>query len=105
MLSWLAAGYRGWFVDLESTYIGWNLVNLVCLIVTVGHRPARRAGAIGKAAKKYRRELWQADKQPMVGVLQDFDNEAMWAAMAVLVVICANRRNSGPYRCQPRLDE
>jgi beta-galactosidase len=85
MLTWLAAGYRGfglWAWNHRTA--GWEAGEFA-LLDRNGEMTerARRAGAIGKAAKKWRRELWEADKQPRVGVLQDWENEAMWAAMSV----------------------
>lgn len=85
MLSWLAGGYRGFGLwTWNQRTAGWECgeFGLVDRNRKLTER-ARRAGAIGKAAKKYRRELWESDKQPEVGVLQCFDNEAMWAAMGV----------------------
>lgn len=43
---------------------------------------AIRAGKIAQAADRYRDELWAAHKEPEVGVLVDWDNEATWAAVA-----------------------
>jgi beta-galactosidase len=86
MLSWLAAGYRGFGLwTWNQRTAGWEAgeFGLLDRNRKVTER-ARRAGAIGLAARKFRRELWESDKQPMVGVMQDFDNEAMWAAMGVM---------------------
>jgi beta-galactosidase len=44
---------------------------------------ARKVGAIGKAMRRHRRELWAARKEPLVGLFQDWENDAMWAALAV----------------------
>jgi beta-galactosidase len=43
---------------------------------------AIRAGQIGLAAQKYRDELWQAHKEPVVGVCLDWENDALWAAIS-----------------------
>ncbi len=43
---------------------------------------ARRVGEFGRAMVRYRRELWQARKEPLVGLFQDWENDAMWAALA-----------------------
>jgi len=32
--------------------------------------------------RRLRRELWQARKEPVVGLFQDWENDAMWAALA-----------------------
>ena len=42
-----------------------------------------RAGAIAQAANRWRDELWQAVREPQVGIFTDFDNDAIWAGMAV----------------------
>lgn len=44
---------------------------------------ARRVGEIGRAMQRHRRELWAAHKEPQVGLLQEWENDAMWAALAV----------------------
>ncbi|TVQ27594.1 MAG: hypothetical protein EA382_03330 [Spirochaetaceae bacterium] len=44
---------------------------------------AIRAGSIAKAAHRYRREIWDGHKEPFVGVFQNWDNEAIWAAISV----------------------
>lgn len=85
MLSWLAAGYRGFGLwTWNGRTAGWEAGEFMLLDRNnkLTER-AKLAGAIGNAARKYRRELWNADKQPVVGVLQDWENEAMWAAMGV----------------------
>ena len=43
---------------------------------------AIRAGKIAKAADKYRDEIWAAHKEPYVGVLVNWDNEAIWSAVS-----------------------
>lgn len=86
MLSWLAAGYRGFGLwTWNGRTAGWEAGEFTLLDRNNELTPrAIRVGQIGKAARKYRRELWQADKEPMVGVLQDWENEAMWAAMSII---------------------
>lgn len=85
MLSWLAAGYRGFGLwTWNGRTAGWEAGEFMLLDRNNNITPrARLAGAIGQAARTYRRELWNADKEPLVGVLQDWENEAMWAAMSV----------------------
>jgi beta-galactosidase len=85
MLSWLAAGYRGFGLwTWNGRTAGWEAGEFMLLDRNNKITPrAKLAGAIGTAARKYRRELWNADKEPLVGVLQDWENEAMWAAMSV----------------------
>ncbi len=85
MLSWLAAGYRGngiWTWNGRTA--GWEAGEF-CL-TDRNSKPGERAkavGAIGQAARRLRRELWQATKEPWVGILADWENEAFWAAMSV----------------------
>jgi beta-galactosidase len=43
---------------------------------------ATRIGQLGQAMQKYRFEIWQAHKEPLVGVLFDWENEAAWAALS-----------------------
>ncbi|MCX6632057.1 MAG: beta-galactosidase trimerization domain-containing protein, partial [Candidatus Solibacter sp.] len=44
---------------------------------------AVRAGEIAQAAERYREELWKAHKEPLVGVLLNWDNDAIWAAISL----------------------
>lgn len=85
MLSWLAAGYRGFGLwTWNGRTAGWEAGEFMLLDRNNKITPrARLAGAIGNAARTYRRELWNADKEPLVGVLQDWENEALYAAMSV----------------------
>lgn len=86
MLSWLAAGYRGFGLwSWNARTAGWEAGEFTLVDRNNELTPrAIRAGQIGRAARKYRRELWEADKEPVVGVLQDWENEAMWAAMSIV---------------------
>lgn len=86
MLSWLAAGYRGFGLwSWNARTAGWEAGEFTLVDRNNELTPrAIRVGQIGKAARKYRRELWESDKEPLVGVLQDFDNETMWAAMSIV---------------------
>ncbi len=85
MLSYLAAGFRGFgFWCWSARTAGWEAGEFSLL--DRNNQPgarARVAGAIGAAAVRYRDELWQAHKEPLVGVFTDFENEAMWAAISV----------------------
>ena len=40
---------------------------------------AVRIGQLGRAMQQHRFELWEARKEPLVGVLFDWENEAVWA--------------------------
>jgi beta-galactosidase len=44
---------------------------------------AVRAGQIAQAANRLGDELWQARKEPYVGLFLDWDSEAIWAAVSV----------------------
>lgn len=85
MLSYLAAGFKGFgFWAWNHRTAGWEAGEYALL--DRNSQPtdrAVRAGQIGKAACRWSRELWAAHKEPLVGVLADWDNEAIWACMAV----------------------
>jgi beta-galactosidase len=85
MLSYLAAGFKGFgFWAWNARTAGWEAGEYALL--DRDNRPsarAIRAGRIGQAARRWRRELWQARKEPLVGLLTDWDNEAIWACVAV----------------------
>lgn len=84
MLSYLAAGFKGFgFWAWNARTAGWEAGEFALLDRNNQPTPrAIRAGQIGQAAVRYRRELWAAHKEPLVGVLVDWENEAQWAAMA-----------------------
>jgi beta-galactosidase len=85
MLSYLAAGFKGfglWAWNYRTA--GWEGGEYALLDRNLKPTArAVRAGQIGQAAIRYRREIWQAHKEPLVGLLADWDNEATWAAMSV----------------------
>jgi beta-galactosidase len=85
MLSYLAAGFKGfglWTWNMRTA--GWEAGEFAMTDRNHNVTPrAIRVGRIGQAARGLRRELWQAHKEPLVGILVDWDNEAIWAAMAV----------------------
>jgi beta-galactosidase len=84
MFSWIAGGFRGfglWSWNVRTA--GWEAGEYGLL--DRNDRPtgrARAAGRIGQACRRYRDELWQADKQPTVGIFVDWDNEAIWASVS-----------------------
>ncbi|MFP4058377.1 MAG: beta-galactosidase trimerization domain-containing protein [Candidatus Brocadiia bacterium] len=85
MLSYLAGGFRGFgFWCWNGRSAGWEAGEFALLDRT-GQPCARTrtVGRIGQAARRLRDELWQARKEPLVGVFTDFDHEAMWAAVSV----------------------
>lgn len=85
MLSYLAGGFKGvglWAWNHRTA--GWEAGEYALL--DRNHQPTERAvtaGRIGQAMIRHRRELWNSEKEPLVGVMWDWDNEAIWAAMAV----------------------
>jgi len=84
LLSYLAAGFKGaglWAWNYRRA--GWESGEYALL--NRQNEPCERtirAGEIAKAADKYRFELWQAHKEPFIGVFVNWDNEAIWAACA-----------------------
>lgn len=85
MFSYLAAGFRGfgmWCWNPRS--FGWEAGEYA--LTDRNNQPTERAievGRIGQAAVRYRREIWDSAKEPVVGVLQSWDSDAFWAAMSV----------------------
>ncbi|HKJ85928.1 MAG TPA: beta-galactosidase trimerization domain-containing protein, partial [Spirochaetia bacterium] len=84
-LSYLAGGFKGvglW--SWNARRAGWEGGEYALL--NRQDEPtdrAVRAGAIAKAANRYRREIWEGHKEPFVGVFHNWDNEAIWAAISV----------------------
>jgi beta-galactosidase len=85
MLSYLAAGFKGFgFWTWTHRTAGWEAGEFALLDRNREVTPrAEQVGRIGQAARRLRRELWQAHKEPLVGVMNSWDNDAMWAAMSV----------------------
>ena len=85
VLSYLAAGFKGagfWSWNYRPT--GFEAGEYALLDRTL--KPTARAiqtGKLAQAANKYRDELWLVHKEPSVGVLINWDSDAIWAAMAV----------------------
>jgi len=83
ILSQIAAGFKGWGTWAWNVRTaGWEAGEYGLL--DRNNQVTDRAiitGHIGKKANEYRDELWQARKEPLVGVLYDWENEAMWATM------------------------
>jgi beta-galactosidase len=85
MLSYLAAGFKGfgfwcWSARTAGVEVGEYALTDRELEPT---GRAVEAGRIGRAARRLRDELWLARKEPLVGLYQDFENDAAWAAMSV----------------------
>lgn len=85
LFSYLGAGFRGfglWCWNPREA--SWEAGEYALLDRNNDVTPrARRVGEIGKAMQRLRRELWAARKEPLVGLYQDWTNEAMWAALSV----------------------
>jgi beta-galactosidase len=84
-LSYLAGGFRGagvWTWNYRRAGIEGGEYALVNRQMEPSPR-AVRAGAIARAAEALRDEIWQARKEPYVGVLYNWDSEAIWAANSV----------------------
>jgi beta-galactosidase len=85
MLSYLAAGFKGfgfWCWSVRTAGKEAGQYSLLDRNNQVTPR-ARRVGQIGRAARCFRDELWEARKEPLVGIYVDWNNEAVWAAMSV----------------------
>jgi beta-galactosidase len=84
-LSQLAAGFKGfgiWCWNARSAGKEGGEYSLLDRNGQVTDR-AEAIGKLGQAMQKYRFELWKAHKEPLVGVLYDWENEATWAAMSI----------------------
>ncbi len=85
MLTWVGAGFRGfgqWCWNARS--FGWEAGEYALL--DRNQQPCARtfaAGRIATACTRLRDELWTARKEPLVGVFQDWESDAFWAAVAV----------------------
>jgi beta-galactosidase len=83
-LSQMAGGFKGfgiWCWNARSAGKEGGEYSLLDRNGQVTDR-AIRIGQLGQAMQKYRFEIWQARKEPLVGVLFDWENEAAWAAMS-----------------------
>jgi len=84
LLSYMAGGFKGaglWSWNYRNA--GWESGEYALLNRQLEPGPrAIRAGKIAKAADKYRDEIWAAHKEPYVGVLVNWDNEAIWSAVS-----------------------
>ena len=84
-LSYLAGGFKGagvWTWNFRRA--GWE-GGEYALLDRNGKATDRaiEAGKIARAAERLRDELWQARKEPTVGVLYNWDNDAIWAAISL----------------------
>lgn len=84
-MSQMAAGFKGfgiWCWNVRSAGKEGGEYSLLDRNNQVTGR-AVQLGAMAKAMQKYRDEIWEAHKEPIVGVLLDWNNDAAWAAMSV----------------------
>ncbi|MBS1830180.1 MAG: beta-galactosidase trimerization domain-containing protein, partial [Acidobacteria bacterium] len=85
LLSYLAGGFKGagiWTWNFRRA--GWEGGEYALL--DRNGKPTERAveaGKIAKAAERLRDELWTARKEPLVGVMYNWDNDAIWAAISL----------------------
>jgi beta-galactosidase len=84
-LSMLAAGFKGWGLWSWSVRSAGAEVGEYALLDHHNEITDRAVavGEIAKAMQNYREELWQAHKEPLVGVFFDWDNDAMWTALSM----------------------
>ncbi len=84
-LSYLAGGFKGagvWSWNYRPAGIEGGEYALVDRQLRPSDR-AVRAGQIAQAAERLRDEIWQAHKEPYVGVLYNWDSDAIWAAISI----------------------
>lgn len=83
-MSHLAAGFKGFGIWCWSARTAGKEAGEYALLDRHNKVTDRAiaVGGIGKAMQRYRDELWQARKEPMVGVYVSWDNEAIWSAMS-----------------------
>jgi beta-galactosidase len=84
-LSYLAGGFKGagvWAWNYRRAGIEGGEYALLNRQLKPSER-AIRAGRIAQAANRLRDEIWQAHKEPYVGVLYNWDNDAVWAVVSV----------------------
>lgn len=84
-MSQMAAGFKGFGIWCWSIRTAGKEGGEYALLDR-NNQPTDRAirlGMMGKAMQKYRDEIWEAHKEPTVGVLLDWNNDAAWAAMSV----------------------
>ena len=85
MLSWVAGGFKGFGLwSWNTRTAGWEAgeYGLLDSDNQITER-AIIAGKIGSACQRLRDELWEARKEPVVGIFYDWDMESIWAAASV----------------------
>lgn len=85
ILSQIAGGFKGFGLWSWSTRTaGWEAGEYALLDRNNQVTPrAIKVGQIAQAKVKYRDEIWEAKKEPLVGVLFDWENDATWAVMSI----------------------
>lgn len=85
VLSHLAAGFRGFGLwTWSARTAGWEAGEYSLADRHNNPTPrARKVGEIGKAMQKYRDELWEARKEPLVGIYYDWNSDAHWTAISI----------------------
>lgn len=84
-MSQMAAGFKGFGIW------SWNVRSAgkeggEYALLDRNNQPTDRAirlGMMGKAMEKYRDEIWEAQKEPVVSVFVDWNNDTAWGAMSV----------------------
>ena len=84
-LSMLASGFKGWGLWSWSIRSAGAEVGEYALLDHQNNVTDRavEVGKIAKAMQKYRGELWEAHKEPLVGVFFDWNSDAMWTALSI----------------------
>ena len=84
-MSQMAAGFRGFGIWCWSIRSAGKEGGEYALLDR-NNRPTDRAvrlGMMGRAMETYRDEIWESRKEPVVGILLDWNNDAAWGAMSV----------------------
>jgi len=85
ILSEIAAGFKGfglWCWSIRTAGIEVGEYSLLDRNNQAGPRVIK-VGQIARTMDKYRDEIWDARKEPLVGVLTDWNNEAMMAVFSM----------------------
>lgn len=84
LYSYMAGGFKGYGLwSFNPRVTGWEggEYGLLDTDNQVTER-AIAAGEIGRACQTYRDELWKQHKEPVVGILSDWENDALWTVLA-----------------------
>ncbi len=85
-LSQMAGGFRGFGIWTWNARSAGKEAGEYSLLDRNGEVTDRaiRIGELGRAMQKHRFELWSAHKEPVVGVLFDWENEAAWTTLSLV---------------------